>query len=127
MYKSRKTKHSKTPIAIDFDGVIHAYSRGHHDGTIYDPPIKDAKKTIQSLRKKYFIYIYSARSRTRQGKVAVTKYLDKYRIPYSKVVGYKPPAKFYIDDRAIRFKNWKQTVHDLASFEKEIAMKAKTS
>lgn len=36
-----------TTVSIDFDGVIHAYSRGWHDGTCYDEPMPGALDAIR--------------------------------------------------------------------------------
>lgn len=33
-------------ISIDFDGVIHQYSKGWQNGEIYDPPIRGAARFI---------------------------------------------------------------------------------
>ncbi len=49
-------------IAIDFDGVIHAYSKGWHDGTIYDEPIPGAFEAIKAyMDQGYAVYILSTR------------------------------------------------------------------
>lgn len=53
---------AKGSIAIDFDGVIHKYSKGWQDGTIYDEPIKQAFTTIGSLMDTgYSVFIFSTR------------------------------------------------------------------
>ena len=49
-------------VAIDFDGVIHQYSKGWQDGTIYDPPVDGAIAAINSLLKEdYSVFIFSTR------------------------------------------------------------------
>lgn len=49
-------------IAIDFDGVIHAYSKGWHDGSIYDEPVTGIFDFIQKLFDNgYSVYIFSTR------------------------------------------------------------------
>lgn len=50
-------------IAIDFDGVIHQYSKGWQNGEIYDEPVKGAFKTINDLMERGFsVIIFSTRS-----------------------------------------------------------------
>ena len=35
-------------IAVDFDGFIHKYSKGWHDGSIYDEPVEGAAEALLS-------------------------------------------------------------------------------
>jgi len=49
-------------VALDFDGVIHKYSKGWHDGTIYDDPIEGAFEYMKSLMEEgYCVFILSTR------------------------------------------------------------------
>lgn len=49
-------------IAIDFDGVIHKYSKGWKDGSIYDEPIAQVFTCIGSLFDTgYSVFIFSTR------------------------------------------------------------------
>jgi hypothetical protein len=121
-------------IAIDFDGVIHKYSKGWQNGEIYDEPNEMAFDYISQLIKDgYSVFILSSRS-PRQICRWMNGYLlthDMYYdsifslygftvevIPFWKkfwnkkgVVGVtnkKLPAEVYIDDRAFRFLSFKE-------------------
>jgi len=59
-------------IAIDFDGVIHKYSKGWQDGTCYDEEVEGAFKAIDLLMTKYTVFIFSTRS---------SKQIKKWLIP----------------------------------------------
>lgn len=115
--KLKNDKDKKT-IAVDFDGVIHKYSDGWRTGTIYDEPISGVKASIITLAKKYNIVIFSRRT-TEQGSRRIAIWLNKHNIPYSEITGEKPRAKWYIDDQAIHFDNWKQTLKELNRLDKE--------
>lgn len=110
-------------IAVDFDGVIHGYSKGWHDGTIYDVPKPGAAKAITTLRSLGFrIVIYSTRNLPRivdgveqEGMwAAVEDYLRQHAIPFDEVwrKAEKPLAVAFIDDNAIHFDNWAQALGD---------------
>lgn len=49
-------------IAIDFDGVIHKYSKGWQDGKCYDEPVEGVFEAIAELMKTYTVFIFSTRS-----------------------------------------------------------------
>lgn len=50
-------------IAIDFDGVIHAYTKGWQDGSVYDNEIEGVFEVIQSLfQQGYTVFIFSTRN-----------------------------------------------------------------
>lgn len=95
-------------IVMDFDGVIHSYKSGWHKGQkvtdIYDEPVEGIKETIANLREQGFaIVIVSSRCRTLFGRMAIKKWLKKYGIVVDAVQRDKPPARCYVDDRAICF------------------------
>lgn len=106
-------------LAFDFDGVIHHYSKGFSDGTIYDPPEPGAFAAIEKLLKEYYIYVHSTRD-PRQ----VYNWFHKEHAPFETQIAdsgltywnvkgtvgisqKKFPALAYIDDRGIRFISWK--------------------
>lgn len=95
-------------IAIDFDRVIHKYSKGWNDGTIYDTPVAGAKEALLSLISQgYQIVIFTARSNV----LDVAPWIEKHLgISNIKVTNIKPAAKVYIDDKAIRFTTWKEVL-----------------
>ena len=113
----------KIRIAVDFDGVIHRYSKGWHDGTIYDVPEDDCQEKMQELvDANCYIIIFSTRAYDRiikgeeqpHQREEMHEYLQTHGIPYDEISEEpKPIAKVYLDDRAVRFKNWKDAVAEI--------------
>jgi hypothetical protein len=121
------SEESKT-IAIDFDGVIHSFEFGYHDGTIYGTPIDGSIESIKKIAEKYNIVIYTAKAKKdrplvngKTGTELVWEWLEKYKISqYIKdVTAEKPRCICYIDDKAIQFNNWAQALNDLTKFTNE--------
>ncbi len=116
-------------IGIDFDGVIHQYSSGWHDGTIYDGLVPGAESAIRELMRTYAVFVFTARvplqvAQWLQGRVVFPVVADIEGPPDDRqefwnmrgtllVTRRKLPAVAYIDDRAIRFHNWDQALADL--------------
>jgi len=48
-------------VGFDFDGVIHSYRKGWHDGTIYDTPVEGIFDLIRRVQKEHAVFIYSTR------------------------------------------------------------------
>lgn len=119
-------------IAIDFDGVIHRYSKGWHDGSIYDEPMPGAIEGIRRLQERYAVVVFTSRE-----PFAIAIWLGMYGLqcvldPQDAVVGSMEaegePAKFwnrqdailvtnrklpavaYVDDRAVLFTTWDDVV-----------------
>jgi hypothetical protein len=113
-------------IAVDFDGVIHAYSKGWHDGTIYDEPVPGAVVALTKLMDDYAVYVHTTRNA-----VEVAAWLVKWtgldvRVDYILdgptfwseqdkllVSNRKLPAVAYIDDRAIHFTDWTEALAEV--------------
>lgn len=95
----------KKTILVDFDGVIHEYSKGWHDGTAYDGPMQHAKESLEELNTKYRVVIFSTRSKDQ-----IEEWLKKYKFPPYPVSNIKEPAICLIDDRAIRFTEWQNAM-----------------
>jgi hypothetical protein len=107
-------------VCLDFDGVIHSYRSGWRGAAnIPDPPIHGVREAIGHLRKTYRVVIHSARSRTDEGRAAMTQWLEKHNIEVDEICAHKPPAFVYVDDRAIPFKGeWSQTIAEINDFRK---------
>jgi hypothetical protein len=121
-------------VAVDFDGVIHRYSRGWQDGTIYDEPVEGAFDALGTLMRHHAVFIHTTRGR---GQVA--RWIEQrtgysiecvtrvHLLPWKRrfwnergvllVTNRKLPALAYVDDRGIRFETWDQALSDLARFE----------
>jgi hypothetical protein len=115
-------------VAVDFDGVIHAYSKGWQDGTIYDEPVPGAFDGLRSLMDRYAVFIHTSRDPApvgrwvRQRSGIETEWFEDRRNPLSfwngrgslLVTNLKLPAIAYIDDRAVRFESWEQSLAALS-------------
>tara|TARA_R110001583_G_scaffold23328_4_gene86340 strand:+ start:981 stop:1370 length:390 start_codon:yes stop_codon:yes gene_type:complete len=113
----------RNTLAIDFDGVIHNHHLGYHDGTIYGNPIPGALEAIKMLYKKgYRIVIFTCKANPQRplinkksGPKLIREWLDKHNISkYVEDITYdKINALYYIDDKAITFKNWDNILNKL--------------
>lgn len=113
-------------IAVDFDGVVHAYSRGWQDGSIYDDAIPGAFDALRRLMRRYAVYVHTSRDSsdvahwinarsgipTTYSIAPAVEFWDRQDAIY--VTKTKLPAVAYIDDRGIRFTDWDNAFHDLA-------------
>lgn len=101
---------TKPTIAIDFDGVVHGYSKGWQEGRIYDPVTPGFFEWAAEVQKDFKLVIFSSRSSTEFGRDLIRSWLkiqlQGWHGPLIKidVVEHKPPAWLAIDDRAICFK-----------------------
>lgn len=98
----------KKTVCLDFDGVLHAYSRGWADGTVYDGPMPGAVEAVQKLSERHKLVVQT----TRENLDEVRAWLERYGFPSMEVTNKKPPAVLYIDDRALRFESWEQAMSD---------------
>ena len=97
-------------ISIDFDGVLHRYSKGFQDGVPYDPPIEGAVKAVERMMEKgYHVVVCTARDPANHQDVY--DWLEKWGFPFLDVTNVKVPAYIYIDDRALRFTNWRDMMN----------------
>ena len=107
-------------VAIDFDGVIHRYSKGWQDGEVYDEPVEGAFEAIMELYKAgCSIVVFTARDDL----VPVERWFwkwynkifpDSEHIPVS-ITNRKPIASWYVDDRAVAFKSWADALNEIRS------------
>jgi len=106
-------------LAVDFDGVIHKYSKGWVDGTIYDKPMPGASEIMGELTKRGLgIIIYTTRlnpevrnlTEVEQQTQMINQWLKKNNFVkgehYQAITALKPKASYYIDDRTIKFTDW---------------------
>jgi len=104
--KEVKTEFKRRTIAIDFDGVIHKYSKGFQGlYNAYDDPTEGTRDALEALKgADYRLIIVSSRPVT-----PIKEWLEKHDMSkyFDDVTNTKHPAKYYIDDHALRFEKEK--------------------
>lgn len=126
--ESTSEKTNDKTIAIDLDGVILQYVDPWNGINHFGDPVVGAAEAIQKLKDMgYTIVIYTSRNnamaRHNLGMNAlhltalVQNELEKHGIPYDYISMFKPLARVYIDDRAVRFTGWESTLHVVANLE----------
>ena len=118
-------------VVFDFDGVIHKYSKGWQDGSIYDEYNEDVIKIMYSLMTSgYSVAIVSTRdpvqisnwwNRHYQFPMQAVPYINGIKFwsntKYVGVFNQKIPAMIYIDDRGFTFKGNTDTLYqDIINF-----------
>jgi hypothetical protein len=96
-------------VVLDFDGVIHRYSRGWQEGRLYDPPTDGCQRALARLSAEYRLVVVTSRDRL----AAVRGWLAYYGLEeyIEEVTNRKPPAAAYVDDRAVVFRGgWDETI-----------------
>ena len=101
-------------VCVDFDGVIHSYISPYDNALIIpDPPIEGALEWLRELLGAGFrVCIYSSRSSTLAGRMAMERWLANN---WTRLLGDdgfapiefpsdKPPAVLSVDDRAYQFR-----------------------
>lgn len=129
VFKKLLSEEENSIIAIDFDGVIHSFEHGYHDGTIYGTPIPGSKESLEKLSQKFTLILYTAKAKPdrplvngKTGIELVQEWLEKYELDkyFIEITAEKPRCLCYIDDKAIQFTSWDNTLEELKKFTNEI-------
>ncbi|GAC1501794.1 MAG: hypothetical protein NVS1B10_06190 [Candidatus Saccharimonadales bacterium] len=97
-------------LAIDFDRTIHNIDEPL-DGQKMGKPMPGAEQALEAIQDSgHNIIIHTLRARSPQGTEVVQDWLDYYDLPYSSITAIKPDADYYIDDKALTFLSWNDTL-----------------
>lgn len=111
-----QTNRKPKRIALDFDGVLHTYSRGWQDGTIYDEPVPGVVEAIKELGRRFELIIFTCREPVEDVFLWALKTFGM-EIP---VTMEKPHADMYIDDRGYFFDgDWNKAIEEINRRESE--------
>jgi phosphoheptose isomerase len=109
-------------IGIDFDGVIHKNSKGYHDGTIYDEPFEGVREALERLSSEYQLILFTTKAKPDRGLIngrqtvdLIWEWLEKYDLAQfiTTITAEKPRGVVYLDDKGLRFTDWKTCMSDL--------------
>lgn len=106
---------TKRTLAIDFDDTLHdtKHTRWTGIGKARGSMISYAAKHLHDLSKDYKIVIYSCRAVHPDGVEAIRKFCVRNNIPFDAITATKPIAALYIDDKALQFTTWAETVRQI--------------
>lgn len=103
-------------LALDFDGVLHSYTRGWTGPVPEDPPEPGAAEFARRMAETCDLVCLTTRADTGEGGTAVESWLHRHGFPPMAVTDRKPPAVAYVDDRAVRYHagNWEECARRVA-------------
>lgn len=94
-------------LIIDLDGTICTEERQYSRSLAR--PLPDSIESIKRLKTEgHTIIIYSARMWAEYE--MTVDWLKRNNVPYDQLILGKPQGDFWIDDRAVRHVNWKETL-----------------
>ncbi|GIH95350.1 hypothetical protein ACFFMN_23600 [Planobispora siamensis] len=115
-------------IAVDFDKVVHTYPNGYGTGVIDGGLVLGAADALRTLMVDHDVFILTSRTDVDRVAAWITEktqipaiadlpgaYADQWGHGVLLVTNRKLPAVVYIDDRAVVFRTWAQTLADIAA------------
>ena len=97
-------------LIIDIDGTICEEKRQFSRSLA--KPLPDAIQSLKSLKKRGCILIlYSARTWAEYE--MTLNWLKSHDVPFDQLILGKPEGDYWIDDRAIKYTNWKEVLKDI--------------
>lgn len=106
-------------LAVDFDDTLHdlRHVQEDHRMGIPEPGAVEALNNLVS--EGHTIIIFTARNvQNPNAKKAVADWLDYFKIPFTDITNIKSPRfDVIIDDRALRFDTWAQTLDRLTALQ----------
>lgn len=116
----------KPILCLDFDGVIHSYtSKWEASDIIPDPPVEGALEFLEEATEHFRVCIYSTRSNTDIGRLAMMRWLTKWAGEGTDETNWfrqiewpltKPSALVTLDDRALTFEGDWPSMETLLKF-----------
>lgn len=112
---ARESTWRKKILSVDFDGVIHDYTKGWDDGSIYGNVTKGFWEWVIAVAPYFKLVVVSSRAKSRRDVSDMIHWFeDQWQLwlranntvmpmPDLEIWSEKPPAWATIDDRAIRF------------------------
>ena len=97
-------------LIIDIDGTICDEKRQFSRSLA--KPIPYAIQSLKELKKKgYILILYSARTWAEYE--MTLSWLETNDVPFDQLILGKPEGDYWIDDRAIKYTNWKEVLEKI--------------
>ncbi len=99
-------------LAIDFDGVIHDF-KNPVPGRRMGGAIEGTRHALTSLKARGYQIVVFTIWGDEKGQKTISDFMHYYELPFDRITNIKPAADYYIDDRAIHFTSWDQTLKEI--------------
>ena len=97
-------------LAVDLDGTVCTINEDYALCEL----IPGASAALHRLQEQgYRIFLHTGRH-INQYEVTIN-WLKDHKVPYDHIIFGKPPAKYYIDDRAIHFTSWEDVLEKVGA------------